>query len=627
MEYEELIYTVHKARAGNMDAHGKLFEAFHNMVYGIALRETKSKSFAEDIVQETFLEVIRTIDTLQEPAAFSSWLKTLTYHQCTRYYKRKETRHELPLDETEGETLLNSLTEERTEFIPDAVVDQQDFRETLLAMLDELPDAQSAALRMFYYDELPLKTIAQVQGVSVNTANTRLHRGRAAVKKSVEDYERKHGVRLHVFAFLPLFKWLLAGAEAPMSEKAAAAVGKTIACAREATPKAPAGKNVPGKVGKGLGVKGAAKAAGISLSTKIAAGVAAAAMTVSIPVAVVRMNHREASPNTDQPVVQEIQEIRTDAAGATAAATDREETQIVTQNLRDAYESLLRAGVTQDGLPIEYYAILDLEGDGVEELIVADQNGTPETMTSCEAYTYRDGDVRYLGCSGSHWDYLYHANSRYLCGSTRLGCQYLSSDESFSFTIYHWNETMTRNDPAISRNGGPWEYITQEKFDYYNPYPLPGGDSDFVETAEIISLSENPYREKNILEKTLDFSKAWVVCQEYDGVSFGTCYAFEKDGSVYCVFGQMYSEWSGKYTGTYSVDGDILSISLNYHSGSVSFSYRFDPEGRTLTQISKRALISRDTAGTVVTLEEYPWGDAQQIKEMVRSGLSAEEWE
>lgn len=102
------------------------------MVYSIALRETKSPSLAEDIVQETFLEMMRSIHALREPEAFSAWLKAIACHQCTRYYKRKETRHELTVDTPENLAILNSLQENRSAHLPEEAADRKALRETLL---------------------------------------------------------------------------------------------------------------------------------------------------------------------------------------------------------------------------------------------------------------------------------------------------------------------------------------------------------------------------------------------------------------------------------------------------------------------------------------------------------------
>lgn len=280
MEQKELMETVLAARAGDSQACGRLYEAFRDMVYSIALRETKSPSLAEDIVQETFLEMMGSIHALREPEAFPAWLKAIACHQCTRYYKRKETRHELTVDTPENLEILNSLQENRSAHLPEEAADRKELRETLLAMLEQLPDVQSSALRMFYYDELSLKTIAQVQGVSVNTANTRLNRGRLAVKKSIDDYERKHGVRLHVLAFFPLFRWLLGDTDVQMPPEATARISGKIARKRASVRKLRPGKAIKG----------------VSLGTKITAGAAALAIAVGSPAAVRHFRERPATP-------------------------------------------------------------------------------------------------------------------------------------------------------------------------------------------------------------------------------------------------------------------------------------------------------------------------------------------
>ena len=280
MEHNELVQAVKQAQEGDGEAIGKLYKSFRDEVYSIALSVTKNKVLAEDIVQETFEEVIQTIDTVREPSAFPAWLKKLSYHQCTRYYKRKEVQHEVLLYDTESITLLDNQSEARNDYLPDASFDQKELREVFLKMLDALPDAQSAALRMFYYDELPLKTIAQAQGVSVNTANTRLNRGRLAVKKSIDDYERKYGVRLHVLVFFPLFRWLFEDTDVQMPPEAAARIFGKIARKR-----ASVRKLRPGKA-----IKGA------SLRTKITAGAAALAIAVGSPAAVRHFRERPATP-------------------------------------------------------------------------------------------------------------------------------------------------------------------------------------------------------------------------------------------------------------------------------------------------------------------------------------------
>lgn len=229
MENKEIINLVKSAQAGVSQAISELFAAYKDVVYSIAMRETKDRVLSDDIVQETFVEVILKINDLKNPESFPAWLKVMAYHQCTRYYKKKETIHETAAIENEdGISIFDTAEERNASFIPDEALDQKEFKATILEMIDNLPDAQRAALHMFYFEEMSLKDIAKVQGVSVNTANTRLNRGRLAMKASVEKYEKKHGIRLHTIAFFPFFKWLFKGSEEAMPAKSTVQVAQQI---------------------------------------------------------------------------------------------------------------------------------------------------------------------------------------------------------------------------------------------------------------------------------------------------------------------------------------------------------------------------------------------------------------
>ncbi len=296
MEQKAITKIVIEAQRGSNEAFAALYEQYHQSVYNVAMRYTKDRTLAEDVVQETFIEVINTIGKLKEPAAFSHWLLKIANHQCTRYYRRKEVLHEELAEDTEdGFSVLDTLEESNAEFIPDAALDEKEFRQTIHNMLDELPDVQSAALYMFYFDGLSLQQIAQVQGVPLNTANTRLSRGRKAMQKTVEEYEKKHDVRLHSVALLPLLTWLFQGTQETMSVEAGVAVAKGIAAATGvsfstiATGTAATAATATAATGVAAGI--GAKIAALPMVTKVIAAVVAALIVVTPPAAIVLHNN------------------------------------------------------------------------------------------------------------------------------------------------------------------------------------------------------------------------------------------------------------------------------------------------------------------------------------------------
>ena len=305
MEREKLIATVTAAQNGDSDALNELFNAFYNDVYYFALKTVKDEDLACDITQETFVEIINTICDLHEPAAFVKWMKQITYHQCTRYFKKK--KDVLVDEDEEGNTVFDTLKEEKAEFIPDEALDQQDFRDTILAMLDELSEEQRSATMLYYYDELSVKQIAEIQNVSEGTVKSRLNYARKSIKNSVETYEKKNGIKLRSVGILPLLLWLLsqtgketmpAAAANAVAGGVTAATGTTVvaasgsaaaATATAATATAAATATTATTAGTGIFAKLAALpivakvVAGVVAASVVAGGVGAAILVEKIP--------------------------------------------------------------------------------------------------------------------------------------------------------------------------------------------------------------------------------------------------------------------------------------------------------------------------------------------------------
>ena len=285
MEREKLIATVTAAQNGDSDALNKLFNTFYNDVYYFALKTVQDEDIACDVTQETFVEIINTIGKLQEPAAFVKWMKQITYHQCTRYFKKKK---DILVDEDEeGNTIFDTLKEDKTEFIPDEALDQQDFRDTILAMLDELSEEQRSATMLYYYDELSVKQIAEIQNVSEGTVKSRLNYARKSIKNSVETYEKKNGVKLHCAGVLPLLLWLLsqtgketmpAAAANTVAGGVTATTGVAVSVAATASGAAVATATVATTAASGVGI--AAKIAALPVIAKVIAGVVAGSLVI-----------------------------------------------------------------------------------------------------------------------------------------------------------------------------------------------------------------------------------------------------------------------------------------------------------------------------------------------------------
>lgn len=267
MEKEKITELVVQAQRGDPEAMNELISQCYQRLYAAAYQTVKDPDVACDVTQEACLEIVSTLSKLENPAAFYVWAQKITYHQCTRHFRRNK---ELLVDENEdGETIFDSLPDESEGAQIDEAYENKEFRREMMAIIDSLPPEQRSALLLHYYERLSVKQIAEIQETTEGTVKSRLNYGRKAVKKQVEAYEKRNDIKLHSVAPLGLLLWWLYGREKD------AAAGITL----DAMPKVVQALAV--LAGKGAVASGAvgAAAAGIALP-KVIAGCVAAVLAV-----------------------------------------------------------------------------------------------------------------------------------------------------------------------------------------------------------------------------------------------------------------------------------------------------------------------------------------------------------
>ncbi len=264
LEKDKLIAIVEGVQKGDSDAAAQLYTTFEKDIYYYIFKTVNDSELAADLTQDTFIEILETISTLQEPAAFVTWSRKIAYHKCTAYFRK---RKELLADEDEdGYSVFDTAEEDRTEFLPAEALDKADLRATIARMINDLPEVQRNALVLRYFDELSVQQIAEIQGVSEGTVKSRLNYGRKAMKEAVETYEKKNGVKLHCVGVVPLLLWFFR-----QSRRASAAAATPAAAAASASASASAFASASASV-----AKAAAKTAGKFAFKKLIAGIAAA---------------------------------------------------------------------------------------------------------------------------------------------------------------------------------------------------------------------------------------------------------------------------------------------------------------------------------------------------------------
>ena len=276
VEKSKLVKLVTDVQKGDENAMTEMYNTFYDDIYYYIFKTVNDSELALDLTQDTFIEILQSISSLQEPVAFVTWSRQIAYRRCTAYFKK---RHDILLDESEdGYSVFGTLVEDTAEFIPDEALDKEDLKQTIQGIINELPEEQRSAVMMRYFDEIPVSEIAEIQGVSEGTVKSRLNYGRKAIKQSVGNYEKKHGIKLHCLGIIPLLLWLLRenrianGLSLTTGAVSSTGVASVISSAGVSAGVSTVATTTAAAV--------ATKTVGGAVVAKIAAGVIAAAVTV-----------------------------------------------------------------------------------------------------------------------------------------------------------------------------------------------------------------------------------------------------------------------------------------------------------------------------------------------------------
>ena len=201
-----------RARSGEEDALTEIYRKSNRELYHVVKVMIQDDDTVYDILQDTYIKAFNRLDQLKEEEKLIPWLKTIANNTAKDWLKKKRPVFfsELSTGEEADENFFeNSIEDDRTAVNPEITMDENESRRLVMGILDQLPAEQRLVVGMFYYEELSVKEIADVLGVSENTVKSRLSYARKKIKESVLTLEKESGIRLHTVAPLPFFWYLL----------------------------------------------------------------------------------------------------------------------------------------------------------------------------------------------------------------------------------------------------------------------------------------------------------------------------------------------------------------------------------------------------------------------------------
>tara|TARA_Y100000991_G_scaffold190782_1_gene157377 strand:- start:1448 stop:2032 length:585 start_codon:yes stop_codon:yes gene_type:complete len=172
---------------GDESSLSTLINRHQSKLYGFIFSKIQDRDAADDIFQDTFIKVIRTLKrgNYNEQGKFLPWVMRISHNLIIDYF-RKNSR--IPKFKSKNEFDIFSIISDDSLNIENKMVDAQ-IENHIRILLDELPDEQRAVIKMRIYQDMSFKEISESTGVSINTALGRMRYGLINLRKMIDKHK------------------------------------------------------------------------------------------------------------------------------------------------------------------------------------------------------------------------------------------------------------------------------------------------------------------------------------------------------------------------------------------------------------------------------------------------------
>ncbi|MDL2315023.1 RNA polymerase sigma factor [Bacteroidales bacterium OttesenSCG-928-C19] len=166
--------------AGNEDSYKELISLYQSKLKNVAYGIVHNWDDAEDIVQDTFVDVFRNISKFRGDANIATWIYRITINKSLNHIRKHKNKNHTT-------NSLENLTSK--EELKDSNPTEENINEERLLKLnkaiDKLSEKQKTAFTLFYYEEMSQKDIAQIMNISSSAVEQLVFRAKQKLKKQL----------------------------------------------------------------------------------------------------------------------------------------------------------------------------------------------------------------------------------------------------------------------------------------------------------------------------------------------------------------------------------------------------------------------------------------------------------
>lgn len=162
-------------------AQDELYKRYSSMVFGVCLRYTNCRHDAEDVMQEGWVKIFKSIDSFSMEYSFEGWIRRIMINTAITHY-RKNLKHAYQDDITEMAYTRDDHQE--------AFLHAEFNREELLKAINALPDGYRVVFNMYVVEGYKHKEIADMLEIDINTSKSQLSRAKKYLQRELQEMSK-----------------------------------------------------------------------------------------------------------------------------------------------------------------------------------------------------------------------------------------------------------------------------------------------------------------------------------------------------------------------------------------------------------------------------------------------------
>jgi RNA polymerase sigma factor (sigma-70 family) len=170
------------------DAFRYLVESRQDMVYNTIVAMLQNPQDAEDVTQETFIQVVESIGSFKGASRLSTWLYRISVSKAMDHIRRKKRKKRFAYLQSIFDRNNRLVSDPPDFFHPGISLENKEDGRALFRAMSKLPPSQKTAFVLNKVEGLPYREIGEIMKLSESAVDALLHRAKANLKKTLQGY-------------------------------------------------------------------------------------------------------------------------------------------------------------------------------------------------------------------------------------------------------------------------------------------------------------------------------------------------------------------------------------------------------------------------------------------------------